>query len=332
VARGPRQLYELRRELALSSSRTVRRLAAALPASFAGGRADARTSSGPASPGAEPEALLAYAGAIGRNLFTIAAVLLLGYCWTLEGHRRVRELLLFAPLDRRRALRAFLDEVEAKVGAYLRGQVLVCAVIGLLALAVFSALRLPHAPTLGLVYAVGEAVPVLGPVVGTAVAALVALSVGKTMVLWVLAAAAALQLVESYLLVPRVMDRTVGISPLVTLLAISAFGSVLGLAGAILAIPLAAVAQLLCDRLLLGARARAQPWAGGRDRASAVRYAVQGVALDVRKRARGGRRGGGAAGSERVEDAVEGIAVDLDRMLAASASSAASPAGSERTP
>jgi predicted PurR-regulated permease PerM len=311
IARAPRQLEEVRGELLSSSSRTLRRLAGALPARQLG-----RGGVEPAT--VEVAALAAYASALGRGAFAVAAVLLLGFYWTVEGDRRIRELVILAPLDRRRAVATFLAEIEGKVGAYLRGQAFVCGVIGILAFTIYKLIGLPYAATLGLVYALGEAVPVLGPIVGTSVAALVALSVGPTMVLWVLGAAVFLQLTEGYLLVPRVMDRTVGVSPLVTLLAITAFGQVLGVAGAVLAIPLAAIAQLFVDRFVLSARARRPSAPPGRDRVSALRWEVQELAVDVRKllRLRGGREGRrGRGAAERMEDAVEGIAADLDRVL-----------------
>ena len=66
-----------------------------------------------------------------------SAVLLLGFYWTLEGERRMRALVLFAPFDRRRAIRGFITEIERTVGAYLRGQSLVCLVIGLLAFVIY---------------------------------------------------------------------------------------------------------------------------------------------------------------------------------------------------
>jgi predicted PurR-regulated permease PerM len=307
LVRGPHELAEVRAQLLSSSSRTLRRLAAYLPATLAARRAEG----GPAV--LEVGTLASYVATAGRNVFTVAAVLLLGFYWTLEGERRVRELLFFAPLDRRRALALFITDVERKVGAYIRGQSFVCAVIGVLAFVIYSLLGLPYASTLGLIYAIGEAVPVLGPIVGTAAAALVALSVSPALVLWVLGAAAFLQLTENYLLIPRVMDRTVGVNPLVTLLAISAFGQVLGVAGAVLAIPLAAVVQLLLDRFLLGEAAREPPAPAGRDRVSLLRYEVHELTSDVRKLHRL-RESRGA--TERLEDAVEGIAVDLDHVLA----------------
>lgn len=308
VARGPAHVEQIRQQLAASSSRTLQRLAAYLPAALAGQGAAAG-----APEVLQVGALAATAGAIGRNVLTVAAVLLLAFYWTLEGDRRVRELLFLAPLDRRRGVRVFLSEVEGKVGAYLRGQALVCAVIGALAFASYRLLGLPYASTLGLVYAVGEAVPVVGPLVGTAAAALVALSVQPSLVLWVLLVAVGLQLVENYLLVPRVMDRTVGINPFVTLLAVAAFGQVLGVAGAVLAIPLAAVVQLLLDRFLLGAAAQERAPPPGRDRLAAIRYEAQELTADVRKLV---RQRGARGAVERIEDALEGIASDLDRTLA----------------
>lgn len=303
VARAPHHFERLRGELLSSESNTLRRIAWYLPA--------AAERSG--TPALDVKAVLETGGAIGRNLFTVVAVLLLGFYWTLEGERRMRALVLFAPFDRRRAIRGFLGEVERTVGAYLRGQSLVCLVIGLLAFVIYRVMGLPHAGIVGLVYAIGEAIPVVGPIVGTVFAAMVAASVGPSLVFGVVVAAIFLQLFENYVLVPRVMVRTVGISPLVTLLAITAFASVLGIAGAILAIPLAAIVQLLLSRFLLGAEAQHGEPPAGRDHLSAVRWEVRELIVDLRKLAPKAQR---SRSAERVEDSIEAIAHDLDRILA----------------
>ena len=261
-----------------------------------------------------------YARAVARNGLTIAAVLLLGFYWTLEGDRRIRALALFAPFERRPAIRMFLNDVEHTVGAYLRGQSLVCLVIGVLAFVSYLAIGIPHALLLGIIYAIGEAVPVVGPIFGTVVAGLFALAVSPSLLPWVIATAVMLQLIENYVLIPRVMNRTVGVNPLVTLLAISAFGSVLGIAGAVLAIPLAAIVQLLLHRIWLDAETRPTDLVEGRDRLSVVRYEVRELSQDLRKiggpRAVRARRSADAARSERLADTLEGIAYDLDRLLA----------------
>jgi hypothetical protein len=142
---------------------------------------------------------------------------------------------------------------------------------------------------------------------------MVAASVGPSLVFGVVVAAVFLQLFENYVLIPRVMERAVGTNPLVTLLAITAFASVLGIAGAILAIPLAAIVQLLLSRFLLGADARHGEPPAGRGHLSAVRYEVGELIVDLRKLAPLAAR---SRSTERVEDAIEGIATDLDRLLA----------------
>jgi predicted PurR-regulated permease PerM len=306
ITDAPRQVEGLRRQLATSESRTLRRIAAYLPPTPAAG----------AAPGLDATTVVSYGAAVGRSALTIVAVLLLGFYWTLEGERRTRALALFAPLERRRAALGFVTEVERTVGAYLRGQSLVCVIIGLLAFVLYHAMGLPHAGMLGLIYALGEAVPVLGPILGTATAAIAALAIQPSLIFWVVAGAVALQLIENYVLIPRVMVRAVGINPFVTLLAITAFGSVLGVAGAVLAIPMAAIVQLVVNRSLLGADAQRRGPPVGRDHRSVIRYGVRELVSDLRKRARdgGGRRR--SPSTERLEDALEGIAVDLDRILA----------------
>lgn len=304
VARAPHHFERLRMELLTSESHTLQRIAWYLPAGV----------DGTGGPALNVRSVIETGGAVGRNLFTVVAVLLLGYYWTLEGDRRMRALVLFAPFDRRRSIRAFIAEVEHTVGAYLRGQSLVCLIIGVLAFAIYRLIGLPHAGIVGLVYAIGEAIPVAGPIIGTAVAATVALSVGPSLVLGVVLAAVFLQLFENYVLIPRVMVRAVGTNPLVTLLAVTGFASVLGVAGAILAIPLAAIVQLLLSRFLLGAEARHGEPPAGRGHLSAVRYEVRELIVDLRKLA---PLGDHSQSAERVEDAIEGIAHDLDELLAA---------------
>jgi predicted PurR-regulated permease PerM len=304
VARAPLHFERIRSELLASESHTLQRIAWYLPSAVERSGA----------PVVDVRAVIETGNAIGGNLFTVAAVLLLGFYWPLEGDRRMRALVLFAPFDRRRSIRAFLTEIEHTVGAYLRGQSLVCLIIGVIAFISYRVLGLPHAGIVGLVYAIGEAIPVAGPVIGTIVAAVVAASVGPSLVFAVIVVAVFLQLFENYVLIPRVMVRAVGTNPLVTLLAITAFASVLGIAGAILAIPLASIVQLLLSRFLLGADVRHGEPPVGRGHLSAVRYEVGELIVDLRKLA---PRAGRSRSAERVEDAIEGIAHDLDRMLAA---------------
>jgi hypothetical protein len=98
-----------------------------------------------------------------------------------------------------------------------------------------------------------EFVPMVGPALGAIPAIVVALSISPQAALLVVAYSIAIQVAENNILVPRLMGRSVGVSPVVVILAIFVFSSLLGMAGAFLAIPLAAILQVLMDHLVVNA-------------------------------------------------------------------------------
>jgi predicted PurR-regulated permease PerM len=252
-----------------------------------------------------------------RYLFMGVAVLLLGFYWTLDGERIVRSLLLLFPTDWRSEIRELLTAVEVKVGAYIFGQIILSISIFAMNLVAFLLIGLPYPLFLALFAGIMEVVPMVGPVVGAVPAILLALSLGEpAMVLWVVLATIAIQQFENAVLVPRIMRQAVGVNPFVTLLSLLAFSSVLGIVGALIAIPVAAILQLLFNRLLL------EPGNGtnheeiaGRDAASRLRYEVQQLVQDVRKQVRS-KNVESEDGIDKAEDEIETMATELDNLLA----------------
>ncbi len=230
-------------------------------------------------------------GAALRILFAVVAVFLLAYFWTLEGDRVVRHAVLRVPPERRRAVRTTIAEIQGKINGYFRGQLILCGTIGLLSGLAYFAIGVPNALLLGALMAIFEAVPVVGPILGAIPAVLMAASVAPDKVLWVVGAIVVIQVAESNLLVPRIMDKAVGVNAVVSLLAITAFGALFGFAGALLAVPLAAVLQILTTRLLFEPTIEAKPPApeaatGHRDRWAVWQRQAQELAIDARKLAR----------------------------------------------
>jgi predicted PurR-regulated permease PerM len=256
-----------------------------------------------------------------KTLFAIAAVLVLTFYWTLDGQRTIRSLLLWLPLPRRQGARDFISEAENRVGAFVVGQLLLSTSIGVMALAVYLLLDLPYAFGLAIVAGVMELIPFLGPVLGALPAVIVAYSVDPTMAIWVVVATIFIQQLENNLLVPRIMKRSVGVNPLVTMLAILAFGLLFGVAGALVAIPMAAILQLVFERFYTAN----QDAPVGRDQVSLLRYEVQDLVQDIRKRIRH-KEDSASAESDRLEDILETIAADLDNVLTAARQEAGSSA------
>ena len=246
------------------------------------------------------------------------AILLLALHWTLDGPRTIQSLLLLIPKDQRQNIGELISAMESKVGYYIAGQGVLCLVIGIMALVAYMIIGLPNALLLAFVAGVMEAVPMVGPLLGAIPAAVIALSVSPTKLVWVIVASVVIQQVENTLLVPRVMRKAVGVNPFVSLLAIFTFSSLLGLAGALMAIPIAAIIQILLDRYIFHPGAMDPDVSAGRDIASRLRYEAQDLAQDLRKQARL-KKGGSVIRVKQIDqvmDEIETITTDLDALLA----------------
>ena len=179
-----------------------------------------------------------------------------------------------------------MGAIETKVSAYIAGQGVLMLAVGGMALAAYTAIGLPYVLVLALVAGLMEAVPLVGPLLGAIPAGLVALSLGPDKLVWVIVATLIIQQLENSLLVPRVMRKAVGVNPFVSLLAIFAFSSLLGVPGALMAIPTAAIIQLLLDRYVFRPGALETEVPTGRGLAGRLRYEAQDLAQDLRKQAR----------------------------------------------
>jgi len=266
---------------------------------------------------------LAYIAMAARAVFITLVILFLAFYWTLDGTRTIQSFLLLVPKDRRESISELILAMETKVGFYIAGQGFLCLVIGMMALVAYLLIGLPNALVLALIAGVLEAVPMIGPLLGAIPAALVALSIGPDKLIWVIVATAVIQQLENSLLVPRVMKKAVGVNPFVTLLAIFAFSSLFGIAGALMAIPLAAIIQILLNRFVFHPAAMDLEVSAGRDYASRLRYDAQDLAQDLRKQARLKKEGSGPTVKQidHVMDEIETITTDLDTLLAQASTS-----------
>jgi predicted PurR-regulated permease PerM len=256
-------------------------------------------------------------------LLTLAAFLISFY-WTLESRRIIQQGLLYAPMKQRENIRSFLQAIEEKVGGYVRGQGILCLAIGLLSFVAYLVIGLPYALVLALIAGIMEAIPVFGPTLGAIPAIMVAFSVDPSTVVWVVVATIIIQLLENNLLVPRIMNKVVGVNSMVVLLALVTLAPLVGLAGVVLAIPMAAVVQLLLDRFVWAGEHSLEHLPTGRDQISKLRYEAQALGRDVRKQLKE-KDEPASADSDEIEDSIEAITMELDRLLEKMANQEAAP-------
>ncbi|WP_374686443.1 AI-2E family transporter [Promineifilum sp.] len=266
-----------------------------------------------------------YIGSASQIVLTAGAILLIAFYWTLDGPRYTKSLTLLIPKAHRESTLELISAIETKVSAYIAGQGILMLLVGGMALAAYLLIGLPYVLVLALVAGLMEAVPLVGPFLGAVPAALVAMSLGPDKLVWVIVATLIIQQLENSLLVPRVMRKAVGVNPFVSLLAIFAFSSLLGVAGALMAIPTAAIIQLVLDRYVFRPDALEPEVSSGRDLAGRLRYEARDLAQDLRKQARLEKEGSDQTVTQidRVMDEIESITIDLDALLAQAGSTSA---------
>ena len=266
---------------------------------------------------------LGYVALAAKGIFIAIVILVLAFYWTLDGPRTIKSFLLLVPQEQRESISELISTMESKLGFYIAGQAVLCLVIGSLALVAYLLIGLPNALMLAVLAGVFEAVPMIGPLLGAIPAGLVALSISPVKLVWVIVATVVIQQLENSLLVPRVMRKAVGVNPFVSLLAIFAFSSLFGIAGALMAIPLAAIIQLLLDRFVFHPATMEPEVSTGRDSVSRLRYGAQDLVKDLRKQARRRKRGSDLTVKQidQVMDEIETITTDLDALLAQASTS-----------
>jgi predicted PurR-regulated permease PerM len=172
--------------------------------------------------------------------------------WIFERERAQELVLSLVPPERRRVVRDTWNLIDLKLGAYVRGQLLLVLLVATVLSIAFWIIGLPFWLLIGIFAGVVELIPVIGPIT----AAALAVGVGFT-VSWPTALAAGIvvtvvRLTEDYTVIPRVLGHAVGLTPLSVLVAVSAVAILFGGFAVLLAIPFAAVIATLVDVIVRG--------------------------------------------------------------------------------
>ena len=203
----------------------------------------------------DPEEVVEVGGAVAEAATGVAALLAIVFFWLVEHARLQRYTLAFLPGHRRAGARDAWNEIESRLGLWVRGQLTLMLAIGVAAGVACAVLGVPGALLLGLIAGLTEVIPIIGPVLGAVPAILVAATVDPRLAVVVALVYLVLQVIEGNVLVPIVMRNTVGISPLLVLVSLLVGASLGGVVGALLAVPVAASLEIVLSRL----QARASP-------------------------------------------------------------------------
>jgi predicted PurR-regulated permease PerM len=204
------------------------------------------------APGTGGDAVTKVAGAVADvagGLFGVVTILILSFYILVDSANLRSSFLALVPKERRARADARSREVTVKVSAWLGGQLLLGFTIGATSAIGLWALGIPFFYVLALISAIGEMIPVVGPILSAIPALAVAATVSPQKVLFVLIFFVLQQQLENHILVPKIMSRQVGVSAVTVIVALLIGGSLAGIFGAILAVPTAAILQVVASEI-----------------------------------------------------------------------------------
>jgi predicted PurR-regulated permease PerM len=178
-------------------------------------------------------------------------IFVMGIYWITSRQKTEDFLVELMPINRQAQVRAIFQEVEYGLGAYVRGIVLISIIIGLLCFVALALLRVPNAATLAFIYGLSTAIPIIGGLIGVVLCTALALLSSPTSALVVLAVTVILQQAENYYLSPRIMSKSTAFDEILVIVFIAAGFSLEGIAGALIAVPVAGTAVILLKHLVL---------------------------------------------------------------------------------
>ncbi|SHF66762.1 AI-2E family transporter [Ornithinibacillus halophilus] len=146
--------------------------------------------------------------------------------------------------------------IDKSLGNYIRGQLLVCLFVGITSYIIFYFLGLNYALILAIIIGLTNIIPYFGPIIGAIPAVGIALTVSGKMVLFVLIAIFVIQLIESNLLAPYIVGKSVAIHPIAIIFALLLGGQMSGVIGMILAVPILTILNVILNHSLILVRNR----------------------------------------------------------------------------
>ena len=190
-------------------------------------------------------AVLAAIIGIFGGLFGLFTVLIITFYLLIDADTLRSTFISLFPRERRGQIAAASSAATLKISAWLNGQLLLAATIGTTAAIGLWALGIPFFYVLALIAGVGEMIPIVGPLLAAIPAVAVALSISPQKALLVAGFFLLQQQFENHVLVPKVMERQVGVSAVTVIVALLVGAQLLGIVGAILAVPTAAILQVV---------------------------------------------------------------------------------------
>jgi predicted PurR-regulated permease PerM len=182
------------------------------------------------------------------GIFSATVILVISFYLTVQEKGIKRFFISLTPQDRQQYTSDLVERIGVKIGGWLRGQLLIMLIVGLLVYLGLTLLGVKYALTLALIAGILEIVPYVGPIISAIPGIILAFLQAPILGLLVLILYIVIQQLENYVIFPQVMKKTVGLNPIVIIIAMLIGAKLAGILGIILSVPLtAAITEFVKD-------------------------------------------------------------------------------------
>ena len=200
--------------------------------------------------GSLPGQLIKVGVSLFSNVFGMITVLIFAFYMLLSREKLDEQLGIFFGEERKKDFGKLIDDLEKGLGGWARGQLMLMFLVGLGNFIGLSLLGIPYALPLALLAGILEIVPYLGPVVAAVPATIIGFGISPPIGIGVIIMAIAIQQLEGYLFIPKIVQKASGVSPIITLLALAIGGKLAGVPGVIISVPVVITLQVLAKRYI----------------------------------------------------------------------------------
>jgi predicted PurR-regulated permease PerM len=195
--------------------------------------------------GSLPGQILQISLSIFSNILSIVTVLILAFYMLLSHDKLDAQLTAYFGEERGKKASNLVNTLEGRLGGWARGQIALMVLIGLASFVGLTVLGIPYALPLAVLAGIFEIVPYFGPLISGLPAFVIALSISPLMGLITAILIIVIHQVEAYLFIPKVMEKSVGVSPVITLLALAVGFKLAGVVGVLLSVPVVVAVEIL---------------------------------------------------------------------------------------
>jgi predicted PurR-regulated permease PerM len=198
-----------------------------------------------------PGEVLKFTFSVFANLISVITVLVFAFYMLLTRNKLDDQLSFFFGEERKKGFTNLIDTIEERLGGWARGELTLMLIVGVAIYIGLTLIGIPFALPLSILAGVLEIIPYLGPILSATPGVLIGFGISPVTGFIVAGLFFVVQQLENYLLVPKIMSKSVGVSPIIILVALAIGARLAGVVGMIISVPSVITLQILMKQYFL---------------------------------------------------------------------------------